>query len=403
MKTKINKQLSVLIALLSVIWVILFAIQIDLAKRVYSHQKDLFAVKLSEVFQDVLSSVDTVDYPVFDSLISANLQKRDIFYPYDLGIYSDETGECLYLTENAKEKDLLENGIRFKILLVTNDGTHAENILLHFPSLVRKFRREMVFGYLVILLLFILLLGCFVNFFYIILKQRKLDLFKEKMAHFVTHELKTPLTTISLSAQLLRDDSVVTDEDAKNTYLDLISEETKVLESLVNQVLSVFRTKNMPLIEMKDVEIHKVLKEVCKVHKPRIDECGAEVEYDFKAECDVVTGNETNLFNAFSNLVDNAIKYRKDPLRLVISTRNVAEGIEIKVSDNGIGISKENLSLIFEPFTRLNTEDAYYVKGFGVGLNFVKHIVEYHKGEVKVESELNKGTAFTVILPLANK
>ena len=403
MKTKINKQLSVLIALLSVIWVILFAIQIDLAKRVYSHQKDLFAVKLSEVFQDVLSSVDTVDYPVFDSLISANLQKRDIFYPYDLGIYSDETGECLFLTENANEKELLENGIRFKILLVTNDGTHAENILLHFPSLVRKFRREMVFGYLVILLLFILLLGCFVNFFYIILKQRKLDLFKEKMAHFVTHELKTPLTTISLSAQLLRDDSVVTDEDAKNTYLDLISEETKVLESLVNQVLSVFRTKNMPLIEMKDVEIHKVLKEVCKVHKPRIDECGAEVEYDFKAECDVVTGNETNLFNAFSNLVDNAIKYRKDPLRLVISTRNVAEGIEIKVSDNGIGISKENLSLIFEPFTRLNTEDAYYVKGFGVGLNFVKHIVEYHKGEVKVESELNKGTAFTVILPLANK
>ena len=403
MKTKINKQLTIFITLMSIVWVILFAIQIDLAKRVYSHQKDLFAVKLSEVFQDVLSSVDTVDYPVFDSLISANLQKRDIFYPYDLGIYSDETGECLYLTENAKEKDLLENGIRFKILLVTNEGTHAENILLYFPSLVRKFRREMVLGYLVISLLFILLLGCFVNFFYIILKQRKLDLFKEKMAHFVTHELKTPLTTISLSAQLLRDDSVVTDEDAKNTYLDLISEETKVLESLVNQVLSVFRTKNMPLVEMKDVEIHEVLKEVCKVHKPRIDECGAEVEYDFKAECDVVTGNETNLFNAFSNLVDNAIKYRKDPLRLVLSTRNVAEGIEIKVSDNGIGISKENLSLIFEPFTRLNTEDAYYVKGFGVGLNFVKHIVEYHKGEVKVESELNKGTTFTVILPLANK
>lgn len=403
MKTKINKQLSVLIALLSVIWVILFAIQIDLAKRVYSHQKDLFAVKLSEVFQDVLSSVDTVDYPVFDSLISANLQKRDIFYPYDLGIYSDETGECLFLTENANEKELLENGIRFKILLVTNDGTHAENILLHFPSLVRKFRREMVLGYLVIFLLFILLLVCFVNFFYIILKQRKLDLFKEKMAHFVTHELKTPLTTISLSAQLLRDDSVVTEEDAKNTYLDLISEETKVLESLVNQVLSVFRTKNMPLIEMKDVEIHKVLKEVCKVHKPRIDECGAEVEYDFKAECDVVTGNETNLFNAFSNLVDNAIKYRKDPLRLVISTRNVAEGIEIKVSDNGIGISKENLSLIFEPFTRLNTEDAYYVKGYGVGLNFVKHIVEYHKGTISVESELDKGTTFVLRLPLKNK
>ena len=192
------------------------------------------------------------------------------------------------------------------------------------------------------------------------------------------------------------------DEDAKNTYLDIISEETETLKSLVEEVLSVFRAKNLPPTEMKEVEIHKLLKEVCKVYTPMLDEYKAKVEYDFRAESDVITGNYTHLFNAFSNLVDNAIKYRKDPLQLVISTRNIDKSIEIRVSDNGIGISKDKQSVIFEPFSRLNTDDVHYVKGFGVGLNYVKHIVEYHKGEVRVDSELDKGSTFTVNLPLTN-
>lgn len=402
MEKKIGKQLAVFFAILGTLWILLLVVQIRLATRVYSHQKDLFAVKLSEVFQDVLTSVDTVDYAVFDSLVTASLHKRDIFYLHDLGIYADETGECLFLTENANEKDLLENGIRFKILAVTDKGSQAENIYIHFPTLARKFQLKMIHGYLVIGLLLVLLLCCFVNFFYILLKQRKNELFREKMAYFVTHELKTPLTTISLSAQLLRDDSVAIDEDAKNTYLDIISEETETLKSLVEEVLSVFRAKNLPPTEMKEVEIHKLLKEVCKVYTPMLDEYKAKVEYDFRAESDVITGNYTHLFNAFSNLVDNAIKYRKDPLQLVISTRNIDKSIEIRVSDNGIGISKDKQSVIFEPFSRLNTDDVHYVKGFGVGLNYVKHIVEYHKGEVRVDSELDKGSTFTVNLPLTN-
>jgi two-component system phosphate regulon sensor histidine kinase PhoR len=183
----------------------------------------------------------------------------------------------------------------------------------------------------------------------------------------------------------------------------MISEETKVLGSLVNEVLTAFRLDNVPVVEKSDIEIHKLLKEVCKVHFPKLNESQSEVHYDFKAGNDVVLGNYNHLFNTFSNLVDNAIKYRKGQLCLNISTQNTDNGIEIRVSDNGIGISKDNLPLIFEPFVRFNTDDAHYVKGFGLGLNYVKHVVEYHKGTVKVKSELDKGTTFIICLPLKNK
>lgn len=403
MERKLDKQLALYIILLSVVWTLSFIVQIRLAKKAYSHHKDLFAVQLGAVFEDVLVSVDSVNFMALDSLVSLSLQNHNIPYSHDLGVYSDEQDKFLLLTENADTEALLEKGFRFRLLLVTNEEARVETILLHFPSLVKKFRREMFFGYLVVILLLLLLLLCFVNFFYILLKQRKINSFREKMAHFIIHELKTPLTTINLTTQLLKDDSVATDEEAKNDYLDVISEETNVLKSLVDEVLTIFSVKNMPQAETKEVKMHQLLKEVCKLHSPRLDECEANVVFDFKAECDVVQGNYTHLFNAFSNLVDNAIKYRKDPMQLVISTQNTNDGIEIKVSDNGIGIHKENLSLIFDPFSRFNTDNAHYVKGFGVGLNYVKHIVEYHKGNVTVESELGKGTTFTLTLPVKNK
>ena len=347
-------------------------------------------------------SVDTVDFNALDSVVSVSLYNHGIPYPHDLGVYSDNEGKFLFLTENADTEALLESGFRYRLLLVTNEETHHETILLHFPSLVKKFRREMIFGYLVISLLLLLLLCCFVNFFHIILKQRRIYLFREKMAHFITHELKTPLTTINLSTQLLKDESVVTDEATKNSYLDVIAEETKVLESLVEEVLTVFRLESVPLAEMNDVAIHKLLEEVSRVYSPKFNECEAEVNFDFQAEKDVVLGNYTHLFNAFSNLFDNAIKYRKGQLKLNVSTKNVDFGIEIRVADNGIGIKEENLPLIFEPFSRFNTDDDHYVKGFGLGLDYVKHIVEYHKGIVKVESKLGEGTAFIVTLLLKN-
>ena len=403
MENKLGKQLTIYIVLLAVVWVLVLSFQIRLAKKAYSNQKDLYVARLNRTLEDILVSTDTVDFATLNVMIANSLERNDMGYPFDLGIYSDEEGRFVLLTENADTAAMLSSGYREKLFRLTDGEVTIETVILHFPTLVRKLHREMIIGYAAIFLMLILLLCCFINFFYIILKQRKIFLFREKMAHFITHEVKTPLTTINLSAQLLKDDSVVTDEAAKNNYLDMIVDETKVLESLVDEVLTVFRLERMPMADVTDIEIHKLLKEVCKVHTAKLNDCEAKVKFDLKADREVVEGNYTHLFNAFSNLVDNAVKYRKESLRLNIATRNCANDIQIIVADNGIGISEENLPLIFEPFTRLNTDDVHYVKGFGMGLDYVKHIVEFHKGTITVESELGKGTVFTITLPLKNK
>lgn len=403
MEKKIAFQFKLFIVLFWVIWTLLLIVQIRLAKKVYSHQKDLFAVELNSVFEEALATIDTVNYDDIDSLVSLSLQAHSISYPHDLGVYSEDDGTFLFLTDNADTEALLESGFRYRLARVNEEQVHLDTIIIHFPSLVKRFHRDKITGYLIIFVLFLLLLCFFINSFYVTLKHRKIIAFREKMVHFITHELRTPLTTINLSTQLLKDDSVDIDEVTRKSYLDMIAEETKVLESLVDEVLTVFRLESVPIAEKKEVSMHELLKDVCKVHTPKLNECEAEVDFDFKADRDVVSGNYPHLFNAFSNLIDNAIKYRKGKLRLKISTSNTENSIEIRVTDNGIGISKENLPLIFEPFSRLNTDNSHYVKGFGLGLDYVKHIVEYHKGTVKVESELNEGTSFVITFPLKTK
>ena len=124
------------------------------------------------------------------------------------------------------------------------------------------------------------------------------------------------------------------------------------------------------------------------------------VVFDLQAQSDVVFGDLPHLANVFSNLIDNSIKYRREQLVIKVSTRNVGDTIEIRVEDNGIGISESDQQFIFEPFARANTNNKHYVKGYGLGLNYVMNIIEYHEGTIKVESELGKGTVFIISLPL---
>lgn len=404
MEKGISKQLTLFIALLAIIWVLLLAIQIHQTQRLYRHRKDLIALQLNTAFDDAFNTTDTIDYESIDSLVNLSLLSHAVLYniKYDLGVYSENKSQWVYLTENADTDALVKKGFRYNLFRVNGEETSLDVIMIHFPSLVKRLRLESIMSYSVIGILFILLLCCFINFFFIILQNRKINAFREKMAHFIVHELKTPLTTINLSTQLLKDKTVVTDEETKNTYLDMIAEETKFLEDMVEEVLTVFRAKSMPIAATEEVKLHVLLQEVCRVHATQLEEFGAELSFECDAEFDTVQGNYTHLFNAFSNLVDNAIKYRNGKLELTISTQNHDDMIEIRIADNGIGISEEQQKLVFEPFTRFHTDDSHYVKGFGLGLEYVKHVIDYHKGTILVDSELGKGTVFTISLPLKN-
>ena len=253
--------------------------------------------------------------------------------------------------------------------------------------------------FVITIIVLVLILFCFICLLFILLKQRKINIFRERMVHNMAHELKTPITSIGLASQLLLDDSVELDRPTEQMYLRMISDEVKTMETLLDEALMVFQSSKTQR-ERKDIYVHRLLKTVAEVHRLSLNECHGEIVFDFQAEQDVVFGDLVHLANSFSNLIDNAIKYRQGAPLITISTRTAGENIEIRFSDNGIGIDKADQKMIFEPFTRMNTDNAHYVKGYGLGLNYVLHVVKYHKGTIKVESELGKGATFIVSLPL---
>ena len=274
--------------------------------------------------------------------------------------------------------------------------------LVHQATEVFAYKTQwsIITSYAILAVLVILLLFCFVRFFLGIRRQYKINEFRENMIHNMVHELKTPLTTIDLASQFLQDKSIVKDEATMNSYLRMISDESKSVRDLVDQLLTVFSLEKMLDQNTTDVFINRLLQTVAKIHQLSLDECHGVIKFDLQAEHDVVFGNLTHLSNAFSNLIDNAIKYRRDDLVLTIGTQNVGNTIKISFTDNGMGIDTANLPLIFEPFTRFNTDNEHYVKGYGLGLDYVNKVVKYHKGSITVDSVLHQGSTFVVTLPL---
>lgn len=402
MKRKRNGLIGLGIVL-ALVWLGLLFSLVNLTVRAFEGQKELFHAKVDAVFTESLKRIDTIDFNLINTYIGEELQKNGLYEVYQLGIYCEEEQVFQFVTPNADTSKLLTEGFVYNLLNITDEEAHLDTLYIYFPFIEKRFHWDILMAHAMITLLLILLLVCFISFAIIISRQRKLNEFRERMVNNITHELKTPLTTISLASQLLLDDTVEKTADVQHSYLRMISDETKAMQNLVDEALEVFRNTRTTR-ERTDIVVNELLTTVVEVHRLSLNECQGNVVFDLQASDDVVYGDLPHLANAFSNLIDNAIKYRsKDPLVITISTRNVDESIEISFKDNGIGISHENQKLIFEPFTRVNTDNKYYVKGYGLGLNYVMHIVEYHKGTIKLESELGKGSNFIITLPLKLK
>ena len=340
-------------------------------------------------------------YQTIDSVLHQNMSDYGISEPYQLGFWCGADAAFIHISPEADQDILRNQGFHYSFLCVSENGiTYSDRLFLFFPELVFPKQWDIIAGFVIFVLMMLIMLCCFIGIISIVIRQRKVNEFRERMVYSITHELKTPLTTINLASQLLQDNTVQKDQETTESYLKMITAETISLRDLVEEVLSVYREDMAPVKEKHDVSIHELLRNVVNVHQLALNECHATVSLELNAERDVVRGVQTHLFNAFSNLIDNAIKYRNGDLKLLIATRNVGNMLEISVSDNGIGIEKKYQKLIFEPFARVNTDNAQYVKGYGIGLSYVGFVVNYHNGTIKVESELHKGANFIVYLPI---
>lgn len=224
---------------------------------------------------------------------------------------------------------------------------------------------------------------------------------KSDFVNNMTHELKTPISTISLASQMLSDSSIPVAEKSYNRISDIISEESKKLGFQVEKVLQMAKFDQGKIkLQFKEVSIHEVIESVITNFVLQVDSKQGMLIPSLHADNDLVLADFGHISNVLSNLLDNAVKYTPEKPEIFIETRNVYKKILIVVRDNGIGISKSNQRRIFDKFYRVSTGNVHNVKGFGLGLSYVKRIVKEHHGTITVESEPGEGTVFKVNIPL---
>jgi two-component system phosphate regulon sensor histidine kinase PhoR len=233
------------------------------------------------------------------------------------------------------------------------------------------------------------------------LKQKKLSEIKSDFINNMTHEFKTPLATISLAVDAMRNEKVLTDKEKLNYFSGIIKEENKRMNQQVETILQAALLEKQELqLNLHPQHVHEVLNRVLDNFALQLEEKNATVELKLNAKLDGVEADEIHFYNVFNNLIDNAIKYSGDHLVLKVSTQNISRNIRVRIEDNGIGMSKETVNRIFERFYRAHTGNLHNVKGFGLGLSYVKTVVDAHRGKVKVESSVGRGSVFTLDFPL---
>jgi two-component system phosphate regulon sensor histidine kinase PhoR len=236
-----------------------------------------------------------------------------------------------------------------------------------------------------------------------LLRQKKLSEIKNDFINNMTHEFKTPLATISLAVDAMKNDKVIGDKEKLNYFSSIIKEENQRMNRQVETILkAALLDKQEVNLMLKPTHVHDVIKDIADNFTLQLNDKNGKVEMDLEATNDLIDADEVHFPNLINNLIDNSVKYAKDnvPPEIKISTAANGKNMTIKLEDNGIGMAKETVKRIFEKFYRAHTGNVHNVKGFGLGLSYVKTVVDAHSGKIKVDSVLGKGSAFALEIPL---
>jgi two-component system phosphate regulon sensor histidine kinase PhoR len=261
-----------------------------------------------------------------------------------------------------------------------------------------KQMRLMIFG---VIFFTLIIISAFYVTVSTLLRQKKLSEIKNDFINNMTHEFKTPLATISLAVDAMRNEKVVQDREKSAYFSSIIKEENRRMNKQVETILQAALIDRQELqLKLQPLHINEVIKKVMDNFKLQLEEIHATVVLQLEAGHDMAEADEVHFTNLISNLIDNAIKYSRDKLTIGIQTYTSGKNLAIRIEDNGIGMTKETQRRIFEKFYRAHTGNVHNVKGFGLGLSYVKSVVDAHNGRIKVESTVGKGTAFTLDIPL---
>lgn len=300
------------------------------------------------------------------------------------------------------------NHFSYHYPLIAPSGSAAENLSVNemlivvVPNIKNIVTKSLLPQMIFSIVLIVVVIAAFYLTMYTLLRQKKLSEIKNDFINNMTHEFKTPLATISLAVDALKNEKVISDPKKLGYFSGIIKEENLRMNRQVETILkSALMERQEVELNLKPLHIHQIIEDVADNFILRLNEKQGSLQTNLQAENDLIEADEVHISNLVNNLMDNAVKYSKDnvPPRICISTTSNGKSVFIRIEDNGIGMSRETLKRIFEKFYRAHTGNIHNVKGFGLGLSYVKNIVEAHGGKVKAESTVGKGSCFTVEFP----
>lgn len=359
---------------------------------------------VNEIFEEIVSAdlydqADEIDKLALDSILKLQLKDKGIGADYTYGIF-DPFMNAFFLEGDEQDVDGVLASEHKVNLTPGNVFSQPKFLSIFFPNQNKYILRTMWLLLTISAMFILVIIFSFSFTVSTIIRQKKVSEIKNDFINNMTHELKTPISTISLACQALGDPDIKTKEGIVDNYINVIADENKRLAMVVENVL---RTAVMDKGELKlkivDLDVHEVVDQVLQNMNIQLDKRGGQFNTDLKATNTLVEADKIHLTNVVFNLVDNALKYTEKIPVIKVGTRNEQEGIVVFVEDNGIGINRENQKKIFDKLYRVPTGNIHNVKGFGLGLSYVKAIVDKHNGWIKVKSEPGKGSRFEILIP----
>lgn len=376
----------------------------EIVRNRYVYQKAL----LDEVVYNILYTAsekpleERINFNQLDQSIKNELSQNGITIPYHYIVLTADGREVRRCEDYSSEGE----EINYSQQLFMNDpGNNVGIVRIHFPEISSYIYSSIRFMIPAIIFTIVLLVT-FIFTIVVIFRQKRYTEIKNDFINNMTHELKTPISSISLAAQMLNDDSVNKSPTMMKHLGGVIGDESRRLRFLVEKVLqmSMFDRKTASF-KKKELDLNELLEQIASTFSLRVEHTGGKIYTEIEAVDSSIYVDEVHFQNAITNLIDNAVKYRKpdEPVNIHIRTWNEDNKLCFSISDNGVGIKKENAKKIFDKFYRVHTGNVHDVKGFGLGLAYVKKIINLHDGEIRCESDLGKGSKFIITLPLLSK
>lgn len=361
---------------------------------------DINVKNFREKFSDKDPIAVRYDTLMLDSILKSELHNSSFGDGFHFGYVRSDTSRVEFMAAGTKKEKLLSSPLRIQL---TDNKYFSQpfDLIIYFENyqsvLFASMRTQLIISFIIVTILIL----SFYFFIRIIYTQRKLSELKNDFINNMTHEFKTPLANISVAVETLAKQKEP-DKEPNSKLYRILGQETERLRENIEKILQVARfEKERIFFSFEKLDLHNVIKKAASSFEPALAERKAEIKFDFHATQPFIEADETHLINIICNLIDNSIKYSENGLCVQIRTENYREGILFSVKDNGAGMTKEAQKRIFEKFYRANGGDVHTVKGFGLGLTYVKTIVDSLKGKISVRSQLRSGSEFQIYLPFS--